>query len=1223
MPTLRIRHSRTADGSGLVAVDYDPARGSAGFSTAVPFVFELSEKDRGRLRFYMEDFLSYPDEPARNIAARIEEDVKRWGEEMFRQLFPPGSKAQRYYWEAAKDLGGLRIEIQAEHPDAWAAPWEILRDPELGWLAVQARSFVRLNTSPRREYEPPEASTGPVRILYAICRPEGRADVPFQSIARPLLDAFAEHRDRVRIDILRPPTFDQLGRVLRDAADAGRPYHVLHFDGHGVFTERPEDFGGEANPRFFRYGSGGRGYLLFEDPARPDNRRLVSGTELGDLLVRARTPLVFLNACQSATARLEEEAEVDKDVSGSSGETSDPDRQDRAYGSLAHEIMDAGAGSVVGMQWTVYVETAARFVGGFYERIARGDTVGEAASAARADLERQPRRSTSLGHVDMDDWAVPVVYEAATLPLFERRTGALDLDFGKPAPPEDVGGNLPRPPVYGFVDRGELTLALDRALDQHSTVLLHAYAGAGKTAMAREFALWYLQTGGLDLRRYDPTVPEDPTQPQRGVVLWSSFEAYKPVTPFDAFGDVFGPILERQGVAWGALTEREDKKGIVLQVLRQVPVLWVWDNVEPVSGFPAGTESAWSKEEQDFLRDLLHDLEGTRCKVLLTSRRKEEGWLGDLPYRVPVPPMPMDQRIELAERIAARQQHSLKDLADLRPLLKFSQGNPLTITVLVGQALKKGYKTKEGIEKFVEELRSGEAEFEDEESEGRSRSLGVALRYGFQDAFTTREHRLLALLHLFQGHVDAGTLLVMGGAEYDWSLPETRDLTREQVIDLLDRASDLGLLDPLGDGCYAIHPALPWFFRDSFERIHKASILLIERAFVEAMGEISLYYSNLFSSGLNHIIHYIRAEEENFLNAHALAKKYHWWRPSVRILNSLSLLYSYSERQAEWKLLIEAIAEALPQRVEGALDSDAEFFWSIIFYKVLIAQKENNWGEAYRLQRLALRWHRRRAAPLLSIPVEDLTEAQKNIIESLIVALETQATNQRALLKKQCVRTYKEALRIARRIGDQEKARICAFNLGHAYSSQIPGLHDLDRAEKWYLYCLALLPEYDHFTISKCLGELGFLSKARFEKALAEGRPEEEIRGYLENAVSFYLKDLELLPADAIGELQCVHNQLGNLFVHVDFDLSRLHYRQAIRLAEEAGDLLAASKTRYNLAMHLVQWQHVEESLEYAQAAFEGFKSIGEVYEARETQRLVRGLKKLRSLLEADLQPGD
>ena len=66
---------------------------------------------------------------------------------------------------------------------------------------------------------------------------------------------------------------------------------------------------------------------------------------------------------------------------------------------------------------------------------------------------------------------------------------------------------VPPPPDVGFFGRDATLLALDRAFDTQSAVLLHAYAGSGKTATAAEFARWYRPTGGID-----------------GPVLFTSFE---------------------------------------------------------------------------------------------------------------------------------------------------------------------------------------------------------------------------------------------------------------------------------------------------------------------------------------------------------------------------------------------------------------------------------------------------------------------------------------------------------------------------------------------------------------------------------------------------------------------------------------------------------------------------------------------------------------------------
>src|SRR5262249_27306419 len=136
---------------------------------------------------------------------------------------------------------------------------------------------------------------------------------------------------------------------------------------------------------------------------------------------------------------------------------------------------------------------------------------------------------------------------------------------------------LPARPDVGFFGRDETLLALDRAFDRHAVVMLHAYAGSGKTATAAEFARWYSLTGGV-----------------QGPVLFTSFEQHRPSPRvLDQLGQLFNDRLEQAGVHWLTLEDGQ-RRQVALDVLKQVPVLWLWDNVEPVAGFPAGTPSAWA-----------------------------------------------------------------------------------------------------------------------------------------------------------------------------------------------------------------------------------------------------------------------------------------------------------------------------------------------------------------------------------------------------------------------------------------------------------------------------------------------------------------------------------------------------------------------------------------------------------------------------------------------------
>jgi hypothetical protein len=132
----------------------------------------------------------------------------------------------------------------------------------------------------------------------------------------------------------------------------------------------------------------------------------------------------------------------------------------------------------------------------------------------------------------LQDWLVPVIFEAEPIALFTRPAGApaLNIKLGAKGAAEVEG--LPPVPDAGFIGRDETLLALDRAFDRHSIVLLHAYAGSGKTSAAAEFARWYRETGGID-----------------GPVLFTSFEQYKPLARvLDQLGQVFGQALEKAGI---------------------------------------------------------------------------------------------------------------------------------------------------------------------------------------------------------------------------------------------------------------------------------------------------------------------------------------------------------------------------------------------------------------------------------------------------------------------------------------------------------------------------------------------------------------------------------------------------------------------------------------------------------------------------------------------------
>ena len=111
-------------------------------------------------------------------------------------------------------------------------------------------------SAPSDSDRPAPAALAPIRVLLLSPRPEiddkGNAVgyLDHRSAALPLVQAMENLGEAlVLVEILHPPTFPALQAKLREANAAGKPYTIVHFDGHGVYDRRV-----------------GLGALCFEDP---------------------------------------------------------------------------------------------------------------------------------------------------------------------------------------------------------------------------------------------------------------------------------------------------------------------------------------------------------------------------------------------------------------------------------------------------------------------------------------------------------------------------------------------------------------------------------------------------------------------------------------------------------------------------------------------------------------------------------------------------------------------------------------------------------------------------------------------------------------------------------------------------------------------------------------------------------------------------------------------
>ncbi len=386
-----------------------------GTPTRTRFPFKLSAQDQEDLRWYLEDYWQNPHDPAPKIAARIEQRIADVGAELFRKVFESGETARRMWARLQPTLNNTRVEIIAEVAQATTIPWELMRDPVTDEpLALRARVFVRAPSDQAQPPAQPPPRPSPatksvsqgrerIRILLVICRPKAGADVPFRSVASRIVKSLSDDaRDLVQLDVLRPPTFEQLGKTLRIARAQGKPYHVVHFDGHGTYAQLIPPKGEQSDNEYAERlkeilkslsaltlgtpRTGKHGYLLFENPQTGANMQLIDGAALGKLLVENDVPTLVLNACQSAMAEapltpIPQPLPPSETAPTGAGEQAPPlqggggwvgvGEQVRAFGSLAQEVMDTGVAGVVAMRYNLYVETAKQFVADLYAALAQ------------------------------------------------------------------------------------------------------------------------------------------------------------------------------------------------------------------------------------------------------------------------------------------------------------------------------------------------------------------------------------------------------------------------------------------------------------------------------------------------------------------------------------------------------------------------------------------------------------------------------------------------------------------------------------------------------------------------------------------------------------------------------------------------------------------------------------------------------------------------------------
>jgi tetratricopeptide (TPR) repeat protein len=772
--TLRLT-VQERDGSTQIMMRLPDETGPEQFGPPLPFLPPLTIPDFEDLRFYLEDYASLPVGEFAVRGERVErERLSAWGEALFASVFGGEDKRREAYIEArtAADRGGLiEIAIRSNDPRFLALPWELMKAPgERDPFSLCVGSFDRslLNDDPGRQFA--SAADG-FRVLMVIARPKGIRDAPFQAVARPLFKHLQTTDGAVQIDVLRPPSFDEFQQRLKAANDEGKPYHAIHFDGHGVFGEAVR-------------GAGPQGYVIFE--GKPDWRKQVtaepvSAEDFSAALKAGGVPLVILNACQS-------------------GKIETPDQTAGPEAGVATRLLHDGAASVVAMSHSVYVVAAAAFMAVFYEALFAGKTVSEAVCAGRKALtsEQNSLRPSLKGRIPLQDWMVPVHYARSALRLPNSEVtpkasssaeetaakvlGAAKIDEGHTA--DDLAA------VDGvFFGRDAEFFILERAIRTHGMAIVHGVGGTGKTELAKAFAYWLQVSGGLA----DPRL-----------VFFHSFEPGLPTFGLDL---IVNEIMTRfgQAEAYLAAGTTKDRAELILQVLRQHRGLLVWDNFETVASMPEPGQATPPLDEAKKAELLwfIGELRKSKSALLITSR-SQEPWLGgpESFVRCEVGGLTGRDALQYADHLLApHAQASARRAAEpnaFKELIDYLGGHPLSLKLILPRLSEASPAALLAGLKGQGELPPGFGT-----QEGRLASLGASVYYSFRH-LPEEDRQRLVILSLFEKVASANILGTMedAPARFQGLDPDAWDA-------LLDRLAVLGLLTVLGDGLYRLHPALP------------------------------------------------------------------------------------------------------------------------------------------------------------------------------------------------------------------------------------------------------------------------------------------------------------------------------------------------------------------------------------------------------------------------------
>lgn len=1165
MPKILISEQKPqpAEDSFAVKLRFDDADEFDGLTIQNPF----TAQNEAKLEWHFESYVSFP--YLKEVEPQeAQEIIKQAGENLFQQLFGQPQIYSRYQQILNNGLNNLVIEISGS-PEFHSLHWESLKDPNLPTAFALDVPILRKDLKPQ-PLPAVSRETSTINLLIVTSRPQGRRDVSYRTISRPLVELIRNSQLPVKIDILRPGTYEALSKHLDNTtAEHGKGfYHVVHFDVHGALLtyEQFEKIEGEKiatnlTYQIPRYGrpeiksyEGKDAFLFFDDYHEPKKRDddgfradAVRADELSNLLLTHGIPIVILNACQSAMELGEQERESNLPVAEET--------------SLASRLMRAGAQMVLAMSYSVTVTAAEILMRSFYQEIFRGKSLNRAIQIGRKELaSRKQRRAAWNYQVSLEDWLLPVVYQKQNV----------ELKTARLTPQEEEQFNLAQQEIsqmpeveYGFYGRDIDILNIERrVLLKNNILLIRGMGGAGKTTLLRHLAWWWRATNFVQKVFY---FGYDDKAYTRQEIMFAIAEKLYEKFEFSAF----------QAMDEQAQQQKLTKK------LRTERHLLILDNLESIQGGYFAVKNTLSAEEQAKLKAFLAELRGAvdpfqeQTIVLLGSRSPEE-WLADTTFKKNVYDLgglDAESTTQFAEEILRQNEVShYRNEEDFKKLLKLLAGFPLPMKVVLDN-LKRQTPSE-----ILAALQAGDVNFRTGTAEEKTKDILKCIEYSHSNIAPEKQELLLCLAP-FTSVVNSSYFHI-----YIEKLKEFEvlgHLKHELWDELFAESVQRGLMsqDEKMAIVYHLQPILPYFLKTEWQKVTRDEFKkAVKTAFREYYNGASGWIRQLMNSKdaketlFGRFLASLEFENIDTCLDYCLKDQTSIYNPFNSLSDYFNLIKNHQAGLALGRKVLKRMESYPPKILSGQLGLEfINVLDNIAMYQFRLKKYDEAESSCKKILELNL----------MNETLENTEKRQKS--GSTYQNLGTIAQEQRDWHKAEFY--FKEALEIYIEFNDRVLQAKVFDHLGNLAEV----LKEWQKAEDYYKQALELKNEFnDRYAQANTLLNLGNLAQSQQQI--------EQAKNYYKQALGIYIQYNDRYLQGAI-----LHN-LGMLAqLQQEWEKAEDYHKQALEVRIEFNDRYEQANSFYCLGAIALAKQEWQKATSYLQRALEIFVEFNDSHKKAKT----------------------